>query len=138
MSLSSVSLSSSLKAQFTDRCGKLDIVPPEVLLHIVKYLGPIHSTCLGLTCRRFYELHALKWDRVNLLVSEVAYGLGGPVCYSSTIMADFLFWSMSCAGLVWNHACYRYTSPGRFEEMMKRLENGGREDRCRCIRRERL
>lgn len=57
----------------------LDTVPNEIALEIFKYLDPCTSTCLGLTCKKFYAIHteihgkASMFYRVQLDGGEYLY-----------------------------------------------------------------
>lgn len=41
-------------------------LPKELQLEIFDHLGPVPSTCLGLTCKEFYEIHRKKHGVVSL------------------------------------------------------------------------
>jgi F-box-like len=41
-------------------------LPVEITLHILSYLNPGHSACLGLTCKRLYKLHREIHGNVSL------------------------------------------------------------------------
>jgi hypothetical protein len=44
----------------------LGSLPEELILNIFSYLCPVHSACLGLTCKRFYKHHRELHGRVAL------------------------------------------------------------------------
>jgi len=48
------------------RSSLLPSLPTEALLQIFSYLDPVHSTCLGLACRRLYNVYSLNHRKIPL------------------------------------------------------------------------
>jgi hypothetical protein len=44
----------------------LPALSTELLLQIFSHLDPVHSTCLGLACRRLYHVYSLKHKKIPL------------------------------------------------------------------------
>ena len=79
----------------------------ELLLQIFSYLDPVHSTCLGLSCRRLYHIHFSKHKTVHL----DAFTYECPIPNSDLLTMCYLFSHLddwSPANLVHCWRCHKF------------------------------
>jgi hypothetical protein len=79
---------------------------PELHLHLFKFLGPVSSVCLGLTCKKFYGIHWQLNGATIIYASEFAKYWVDPsekdTWWASSELHMFLrTWMWNGAGLIW-------------------------------------
>jgi hypothetical protein len=74
--------------------SQLASLSTELLLQIFSYLDPVHSTCVGLACRRLYQIHFSKHKRIPLN----AFTYDCPISKSHLLTMCYLFSHVGVGG----------------------------------------
>ncbi|PMD23438.1 hypothetical protein NA56DRAFT_687726 [Hyaloscypha hepaticicola] len=111
-------------------CFLLELAP-ELLTQIIGYLQPVESTCLGLTCKKFYPIHFSRHGKVALHhYVSVTGRLSQSSSYTrnGTTLANFLTaWVPS--HLKYNYEKRKFVTEEEFERFIEEV----REDEFQQI-----
>ncbi|PMD23573.1 hypothetical protein NA56DRAFT_715998 [Hyaloscypha hepaticicola] len=85
-------------------------LPTEIQLKIIKNLDRVSSVCLGITNKKFYDIHKELHPKVPLIAAHL-YTKGGMRLFG--LLKEW----MKEAGLLWSASELKFVTPERREEI---------------------